>query len=207
MSDYEITSEAQLRELTGSPVHELVQVKSTPMITPPLRTYIEQSPFLCLATHSADGSSDVSPRGDAPGFVHILDDKTLVIPERPGNKRLDSVVNIINQPQLALVFMIPDVLETVRVNGRGVISTDPELLALFPVNGKLPQLAIVVTVEEAFGHCSKAFRRSKLWQDDYLPKDKVPTLAEMMADHLQLDADTTNMLEEAIADDAANNMY
>ena len=207
MSDYEITSEAQLRELTGSPVHELVQVKSTPMITPPLRTYIEQSPFLCLATHSADGSSDVSPRGDAPGFVHILDDKTLVIPERPGNKRLDSVVNIINQPQLALVFMIPDVLETVRVNGRGVISTDPELLALFPVNGKLPQLAIVVTVEEAFGHCSKAFRRSKLWQDDYLPKDKVPTLAEMMADHLQLDADTTNMLEAAIADDAANNMY
>ena len=207
MSDYEITSEAQLRELTGSPVHELVQVKSTPMITPPLRTYIEQSPFLCLATHSADGSSDVSPRGDAPGFVHILDDKTLVIPERPGNKRLDSVVNIINQPQLALVFMIPGVLETVRVNGRGVISTDPDLLALFPVNGKLPQLAIVVTVEEAFGHCSKAFRRSKLWQDDYLPKDKVPTLAEMMADHLQLDADTTNMLEEAIADDAANNMY
>ena len=207
MSDYEITSEAQLRELTGSPVHELVQVKSTPMITPPLRTYIEQSPFLCLATHSADGSSDVSPRGDAPGFVHILDDKTLVIPERPGNKRLDSVVNIINQPQLALVFMIPGVLETVRVNGRGVISTDPELLALFPVNGKLPQLAIVVTVEEAFGHCSKAFRRSKLWQDDYLPKDKVPSLAEMMADHLQLDADTTNMLEAAIADDAANNMY
>jgi PPOX class probable FMN-dependent enzyme len=207
MSDYEITSEAQLRELTGSPVHELVQVKSTPIITRPLRTFIEHSPFLCLATHGADGSSDVSPRGDAPGFVHILDDKTLVIPERPGNKRLDSVVNIINQPQLALMFMIPGVLETVRVNGRGAISNDPELLALFPVNGKLPQLAIVVAVEEAFGHCSKAFRRSKLWQDDYLPKDKVPTLAEMMADHLQLDADTTGMLEAAIADDAANNMY
>ena len=207
MSAHEITSEAQLRELMGSPVHELVQVKSTPAITPPLRAYIEQSPFLCLATHSADGSSDVSPRGDAPGFVHILNAKTLVIPERPGNKRLDSVVNIINQPQLALVFMIPGVLETVRVNGRGVVSTDPDLLALFPVNGKLPQLAIVVTVEEAFGHCSKAFRRSKLWQDDYLPKGKVPTLAEMMADHLQLDADTTDMLEAAIADDAANNMY
>ena len=207
MSAHEITSEAQLRELMGSPVHELVQVKSTPAITAPLRTYIEQAPFLCLATHSADGSSDVSPRGDAPGFVHIPDAKTLVIPERPGNKRLDSVVNIINQPQLALVFMIPGVLETVRVNGRGVVSTDPDLLALFPVNGKLPQLAIVVTVEEAFGHCSKAFRRSKLWQDDYLPKGKVPTLAEMMADHLQLDADTTDMLEAAIADDAANNMY
>ncbi len=207
MSSHDITTEAQLRALMGDPVHELVQVKSTPAITPPLRAYIEQSPFLCLATHHADGSSDVSPRGDAPGFVHILDEKTLVIPERPGNKRLDSVVNIINQPQLAMVFMIPGVLETVRVNGRGVISTDPELLALFPVNGKLPELVIVVTVEEAFGHCSKAFRRSKLWQDDYLPTEKVPTLAEMMADHLQLDADTTGMLEAAIADDATNNMY
>ena len=207
MNSHEITSETQLRELMGDPVHELVQVKSTPVITPALRSYIEQSPFLCLATHGADGSSDVSPRGDAPGFVHILDERTLVIPERPGNKRLDSVRNIISQPQLALVFMIPGVLETVRVNGRGVISTDPELLALFPVNGKLPQLAIVVTVEEAFGHCSKAFRRSKLWQDDYLPTQKVPTLAEMMAGHLQLDAETTSMLEAAIADDASNNMY
>ena len=207
MSSHEITSEAQLRELMGDPVHVLVRVKSTAIITPPLRAYIEQSPFLCLATHGADGSSDVSPRGDAPGFAHILDEQTLVIPDRPGNKRLDSVVNIINQPQLALVFMIPGVLETVRVNGRGLISTDPALLALFPVNGKLPHLAIVVTVEEAFGHCSKAFKRSKLWQDDYLPRQKVPTLAEMMGSHLQLDSDTTDMLEAAIADDAANNMY
>ena len=162
MGAHDITTEAQLRALMGGPVHELVQVKSTAAITPPLKAYIEQSPFLCLATHDADGSSDVSPRGDAPGFVHVLDDKTLVIPERPGNKRLDSVVNIINQPQLALVFMIPGVLETVRVNGRGAISTDPELLALFPVNGKLPQLVIVVTVEEAFGRTT-AFKYAMIF--------------------------------------------
>jgi PPOX class probable FMN-dependent enzyme len=207
MTAHCISTEDELRALLGHPVHELVLVKSADRITAPLRRYIEQSPFLCLSSHGEDGSSDVSPRGDAPGFVHLLDEKTLVIPERPGNKRLDSVVNIIRQPQLALLFMIPGVLETVRVNGRGVISTDPELLALFPVNGKLPQLVIVVTVEEAFGHCSKAFRRSKLWQPDYLPQGDVPSLAEMMGGHLSLDSDTTQMLELAIEDDAKNNMY
>ena len=207
MSTHQVTSEAALREITGEPIHELVLAKSATSITAPLRAYIEQSPFLCLATHGDDGSADVSPRGDAPGFVHILDDATLVIPERPGNKRLDSVVNIINQPRLALLFMIPGVQETLRVNGHGVISTDPDLLALFPVNGKLPQLVIVVTVEEAFGHCSKAFRRSKLWQEDYRPDGRVPTLTEMMAGHLQLDEETTSFLDAAIADDAQNNMY
>ena len=120
----------------------------------------------------------MSPRGDAPGFVHVLDDKTLVIPDRPGNKRLDSIVNIINQPNVALLFMIPGVLETLRVNGSGIVSNDPELMERFEVNGKLPSLVIVVTVEEALGHCSKAFRRSKLWDPDYLPKTRAPGLAD-----------------------------
>lgn len=207
MTSHVLESEQQLRELMGDPVHELIVIKSVPVLTEPLQRYIAQSPFLCLATHDKDGASDVSPRGDAPGFVHILDEKTLVIPDRPGNKRLDSIINIIKQPRLALLFMIPGVQETLRINGRGVISTDPELLGLFPVNGKLPQLVIKVTVEEAFGHCSKAFRRSKLWQEDYLPKDKVPGLAEMMAAHLDLDTEMSDMLEAAIEDDAANRMY
>ena len=202
-----IESEQQLRELMGEPVHELVVVKSTPVLTEPLKQYISQSPFLCLGTHAGDGSADISPRGDAPGFVHIQNDSTLIVPERPGNKRLDSMLNIINQPQLSLLFMIPGVLDTVRVNGTGAVTADPDVLALFPVNGKLPQLAIVVTVQEALGHCSKALRRSKLWQDDYVPQHKVPTLAEMMSGHLQLDKDTNEMLEAAIEDDAANNMY
>jgi len=167
MAEHQITSEAELRALMGEPVHELVLAKSSDSITEPMRKYIEQSPLVCLATHNTDGASDVSPRGDAPGFVHVLDDKTLVIPDRPGNKRLDSIVNIINQPRLALLFIIPGILDTLRVNGTGVVSTDPELLTRFGVNGKLPALVIVVTVEEALGHCSKAFRRSKLWQPDY----------------------------------------
>ncbi len=207
MANHEIKSEAQLRALIGHPVHELVLVKSADRITRPMKIFIEQSPFVCLATHGKSGASDVSPRGDAPGFVHVLDEKTLVIPDRPGNKRLDSIINIIDQPELALLFMIPGVLETVRVNGTGTVSTDPALLKRFEVNGKLPVLVIVVTVTEAFGHCSKAFRRSRLWQPDYLPDDKVPSLAELMSGHLDLDKDTTDMLESAIEQDASDNMY
>lgn len=207
MAKHKITSEAELRELMGEPVHELVLAKSADIITSPMKKFIELSPFVCLATHSKLGASDVSPRGDAPGFVHVLDEKTLVIPDRPGNKRLDSVVNIIDQPGLALLFMIPGVLETLRVNGKGAISTDPELLRLFVVNGKLPALVIVVTVEETFGHCSKAFRRSKLWQADYRPEGTVPSLAQMMSGHLQLDGELVGMLEGAIEEDAKNNMY
>jgi PPOX class probable FMN-dependent enzyme len=207
MTQHQVTSEKELRAIMGDPVHELVLVKSSETLTNPMKKYIELSPFVCLATHGADGSTDVSPRGDAPGFVHILDDRTLVIPDRPVNKRLDSIINIIKQPNIALLFMIPGVLETLRVNGKGIISTDPELLQRFEVRGKLPALVIVVTLEEALGHCSKAFRRSKLWQSDYLPKDKVPSLAELMSGHLQLDEDTTNMLRAAIEDDVQNNMY
>ncbi len=207
MNEHQITSEAELRAIMGDPVHELVLAKSSSTLSAPMKKYIELSPFVCLSTHGSDGSSDVSPRGDAPGFVHALDDKTLVIPDRPGNKRLDSIVNIINQPSMALLFMIPGVLETLRVNGKGVISTDPELLQRFEVDGKLPALVIVVTVEEALGHCSKAFRRSRLWQSDYQPQVKSPSLAEMMSGHLQLDDETNSMLEFAIEDDAKNNMY
>lgn len=207
MSEHHITSEADLRTIMGEPVHELVLVKSSSYLTKPMKKYIELSPFVCLATHGKDGTSDVSPRGDAPGFVLALDDRTLVIPDRPGNKRLDSILNIIDQPSMALLFMIPGVLDTLRVNGKGIISTDPDLLRRFEVNGKLPALVIVLTVEEALGHCSKAFRRSKLWQADYQPREKAPSLAELMSGHLQLDEETTSMLEGAIDDDAINNMY
>mgnify|MGYP001819431306 FL=1 len=207
MSQFQISSEEELRSIMGEPVHELVLIKSSDSLSGPMKNFIALSPFVCLATHGKDGSCDVSPRGDAPGFIHILDDRTLVIPDRPGNKRLDSIVNIINQPNMALLFMIPGVLETLRVNGSGVVSNDPGLLERFDVNGKLPSLVISVTVEEALGHCSKAFRRSKLWSTDYLPKAKAPSLAEMMSGHLQLDEDTTNMLDAAIEDDAQNNMY
>lgn len=204
---YEITSEDALRELLGDPVHELVVVKSTPVITAPLLRYIERSPFACLATYGADGTCDLSPRGDPPGFVKVLDEKTLFLPERPGNKRLDSIINIIQTGRLALLFMIPGTLETVRVNGTGVVTTDPALLAQCPVNGKVPEFGVLVTVGEALGHCSKAFRRSKLWQDDYVAHEGVPTLAEMMSGHLNLDKEMAAQLDAGIEADVQTRMY
>ena len=205
--NYQITSEDQLREMMGEPVHPLVVDKSTPVLSPSIKKFIEMSPFAALATHAPDGSTDISPRGDPPGWVHIKDEKTLVLPERPGNKRLDSVINIIKQPKMSLLFMIPNVLETVRVNGSAIISSDPDLLNLFPINGKLPEIAIVVTIEEALGHCSKAYRRSKLWENDYKPNDRVPTLAELMSDHLQLDLGLSKELDDGIASDVRERMY
>jgi PPOX class probable FMN-dependent enzyme len=203
---YQITTEQQLRDLVGEP-HELARYKSAASLSAPLRRYIELSPFLCLGTYGADGSCDLSPRGDAPGFVRIVDDHTLVIPDRPGNKRQDSIINIIHQPHVSLLFMIPGVLDTVRVNGTAIVTTDPALLQPCTVKGKTPSLAIVVTVEEALGHCSKAFRRSRLWQPDYVPTSGVPTLQEMISAHMGLDKDIRQMVDQAIEDDYTNNLY
>ena len=117
------------------------------------------------------------------------------------------MINIINQPKMSLLFMIPDVLETVRINGSAIISTDPEMLSLFPVKGKLPELCIVVTIEEALGHCSKAYRRSKLWEEDYKSKTEAPTLAQLMSDHLNLDKELSKELGDGIENDTKERMY
>ena len=205
--DHQIRSEEQLRTIMGDPIHPLVIDKSTAVLSPSIKKYIEMSPFAALATHAPDGSTDISPRGDPPGWVHIQDEQTLILPERPGNKRLDSIVNIIKQPKMSLLFMIPSVLETVRINGSAVVSVDPDLLSLFPVNGKLPELVIVVTIEEALGHCSKAYRRSKLWEDDFKPTEKAPTLAQLMSAHLDLDKGMSKELDDGIANDVKERMY
>ncbi len=205
--DHQIRSEEQLRTIMGDPIHPLVIDKSTAVLSPSIKKYIEMSPFAALATHAPDGSTDISPRGDPPGWVHIQDEQTLILPERPGNKRLDSIINIIKQPKMSLLFMIPDVLETVRINGSAVVSVDPDLLSLFPVNGKLPELVIVVTIEEALGHCSKAYRRSKLWEDDFKPTEKAPTLAQLMSAHLDLDKGMSKELDDGIANDVKERMY
>jgi PPOX class probable FMN-dependent enzyme len=137
-------------------------LKETDFITPPGRAIIEASPFLILATASADGI-DCSPKGDAPGFVQIADEKTLLIPDRPGNNRIDGMKNIIDNPKVGIIFMVPGVNETYRVNGAGHISVDPDLLARFEVRGKPPRAVMVIKVEQAFYHCPKAFVRSGLW--------------------------------------------
>jgi uncharacterized protein len=161
-----ISDEAQLRALIGSPLPQTC-AKITNRLNYQTRRFIELAPMLCLATSDAQGQGDVSPRGDPPGFVRILDERTLLIPERPGNRLADSLRNILVNPQVGLLFIVPGATDTFRVNGRAALTTDPELLKPCAIEGKVPLLGILVDIEEAYTQCSKAFIRSKLWDPQH----------------------------------------
>jgi PPOX class probable FMN-dependent enzyme len=178
-----ITTLEELRALMGEP-SELARKKQIDRLDVHCREYIAHAPFVLVGTADAAGRCDVSPKGDAPGFVRVLDDRHLVIPDRPGNKRLDSIRNILENPHIGLIFLVPRYEETLRINGRATITRDPELLASMHVGGKVPKLAIGVEVEEVFMHCAKAFRRSVLWQPERWPdiSDMKPA-ACMLFDH------------------------
>ena len=202
-----IRSEEDLRAIIGEPT-SLAVIKSADRITPPMRRFIELSPFCCIASRNGAGEPDISPRGDPAGFVHIADERTLLIPDRPGNKRGDTLSNILQDPIVALIFLIPGVRDMLRVTGRAEITTDPALLALFPVGGKLPKLVIRVHVEDALGHCSKAVRRSELWEDTWHPaKGAVPTLAELCTDHLGMPDEKVQEVHEGIESRATTTLY
>lgn len=156
-----ITTLDELQALYGDS-HERSRRKELPHLIEPYRALIQASPFVVLASAGADGL-DCSPRGDAPGFVHILDERTLLLPDRPGNNRIDSLRNIVHNPQVALLFLIPGVGESLRVNGRAEISLDPELLELGRAQGKLPRSALRIQVQSCYFQCSKAAVRSGLW--------------------------------------------
>lgn len=157
-----ITTAGQLLALFGE-VGQASLRKEVDFVHPSYRAMIEASPFAMLATAGADGL-DASPRGDAPGFVQVQDEHTLLLPERRGNNRVDSLRNILHDPRVALLFLIPGVGETLRVNGRASITTDPELLARFEVQGQLPRCVLVIQVESVFFQCARAIQRSGLWQ-------------------------------------------
>ncbi len=183
---HEITSEEELREIIGTP-SERARKKVISHIDEHVRTFISKSPFLVLATSNLAGSCDSSPRGDAPGFVHILSENVLVIPERPGNKRMDSILNIMTNPNVGLLFFIPGLEETLRINGKAKIIRDEEILEKMNVNGKTPLLATAVTVEECFIHCAKALKRSQLWHSDTWYEDNsLPKPAKILADHVNI---------------------
>ncbi len=147
------------------------------------QAFIRRSPFLCMGTQNVDGRADVSPRGDPVGFVSILDERTLAIPDRPGNNRLDSLSNILANPTIGLLFIIPGFDDTLRVNGQARLTTHPALLASMVVNDRMPRLAIVVEVTEAFMHCAKAFRRSHLWSPDHFQnRGEMPSLSKIILD-------------------------
>ena len=175
-----IGAEEALRSLIGEP-SALVQSKIADRLNDLTRQFIERSPFLCLATSAADGSCDVSPKGDPAGFVRILDDRTLLLPDRPGNRLADSLRNVLENPRVALLFVIPGVTDTFRVNGRAEIVTDPELLELCAVEGKVPKLAMRIEIVQAYTHCSKAFLRSNLWDPErFVDRSELPTPGELL---------------------------
>ena len=194
-------SDAELRTLYGPP-SEIAARKSLTRLDEHCRHFIARSPFLCQSSAAAsDGSADISPRGDAPGFVRVLDDQTLLIPDRLGNNRIDSLRNLVHNPNIGLLFLVPGVDETLRVNGLARIVLRSELLDECAVNGKIPKTGILVEVREAFLQCAKALRRSHLWSDEYrIAREQYPTLGKILVDQIGLAtpvAELEAMIEKA----------
>jgi PPOX class probable FMN-dependent enzyme len=175
-----IANEGELREIIGFP-SPLVAAKVVDRLNDLTRQFIEHSPFLCVATADPDGGLDVSPRGDPAGFVRILDERTLLMPDRPGNRIADTLTNLLADPRIALLFLIPGVDDTFRVNGRAEIIEDRELLAASAVDGKSPRLGILITIDEAFTQCSKALIRSELWNPErQIERSELPSAGAIM---------------------------
>lgn len=202
MPDHTILTLEALRALYP-PVLERARLKTQTKLEKHCRHFIASSPFCTLSTQGPNGA-DVTPRGDAPGFVHVIDDTTLALPDWRGNNRLDSLTNILTNPQIGLLFFIPGVQETLRVNGNAVITAAPEILERWTVNGNHPATALRITVHEAFFHCGKALIRSKLWHDDY--KTQIPPYGQMLKDQIQTE-ESAEAMQESILDAYKNKLY
>ena len=175
-----VTDLAQLESLYGKPIEASI-VKETDRVIPEYRALIEASPFATLATRGPEGL-DCSPRGDGPGFVRVADETTLLLPDRRGNNRIDSLRNVVRDPQVALLFLIPGIGETLRVNGRAVICTAPALLESLAVDGKEPRTVLVITVETVFFQCSRAIVRSDLWNPEkHVSRRSLPSAGQILA--------------------------
>ncbi len=180
--DHVITTTGQLESLYADAPYGPALIKEVDRVTPQYRKLIEAAPFVVIATSGPEGL-DCSPRGDPPGFVRVIDEKTLVIPDRRGNNRIDSLRNLVRDPRIALLFLIPGVGETMRINGRAKISTDPKLTETFAINGKVPKCVLVVTVETAYFQCTKAIIRSKLWDPaSKVDRKTLPTPGSIIAE-------------------------
>ncbi len=180
--DHTVTTTEELERLYSDAPYGPALIKEVNYVTPQYRKLIEAAPFVVLATNGPEGL-DCSPRGDPPGFVRVLDEHTLVIPDRRGNNRIDSLRNLVRDPRVALLFLIPGVGETMRITGSAKISTDPKLTESFAMNGKVPKCVLVVTVETAYFQCTKAIIRSKLWDPKSIVDRKtLPTPGSIIAE-------------------------
>jgi PPOX class probable FMN-dependent enzyme len=200
-----ITDAAALRDFYGD-ISQLAQMKELTRLDKHCRAFIALSPFLVLATADTAGRLDASPRGDAPGFVLVLDDTTLLLPDRPGNNRVDSYNNIVANPGVATVFFVPGIEETLRVNGRARVTTDAALLAAAEAMGKVPRAGLLIDVEQAFFHCAKALKRSHLWDASrHVERSAFPSLGKIIADQTaQISAEEA---EARIDDGYRNRLY
>ena len=177
-----IATMAELEAVYADPVHPPAKFKETTHVTQAYRELVEASPFFALATIGPDGL-DCSPRGDPKGFVRVQDERTIIVPDRRGNNRIDSLRNLIHDPRVALLFLIPGVSETLRIMGRATISTDPELCASFTMQGKVPRSVLVIAVEKVFFQCAKAIVRSKLWdRATQVARASLPTPGRILAE-------------------------
>jgi uncharacterized protein len=174
----------QLRDLYGSPSERSLK-KQLNRLDQHCRAFIARSPFLVIASADASGRCDASPKGDAPGFVKVLDDETLLIPDRLGNNRVDTIGNLLARPGVGLIFFVPGLSETLRVNGSARITAEPALLEPLAVNGKVPRSGILVSAEEVYFHCGKALIRSDLWNPEkQLQRSEFPSLGRILADQI-----------------------
>ncbi|WP_138288404.1 pyridoxamine 5'-phosphate oxidase family protein [Rhizobium sp. ADMK78] len=208
--DYTIQDEQALRALF-EPTHGLALAKCQERLGVHAREFIRRSPFLCIGTQNSEGRADVSPRGDPPGFVQVLDDRTLAIPDRPGNNRLDTLANIIANPNVGLLFIVPGFDDTLRVNGRAMITRDPGVLSRMKVADRLPRLAIIVSINEVFLHCAKAFRRSRLWSlEAHQDRSEMPSLVKMILDETTgapKDKDEMQKLDDGLEEAYRTTLY
>ena len=182
-----IDNTAQLHAAYGAPSERAVK-KQLSRLDKHCRDFIARSPFLVIASADPAGRCDASPKGDAPGFVQVIDDTTLLIPDRLGNNRVDTIGNLLTRPGVGLIFFVPGVNETLRVNGKARITTDPALLEPLAVNGKVPRSGILITAEEVYFHCGKALIRSDLWNPEkHIPRGEWPSLGRIIAEQIGTD--------------------
>jgi len=204
MSNHAITSAEQLRALIGE-VNPVVSIKLGAALDQAARDFIARSPFLVLSTSDGAGNQDVSPKGDGPGFVAIEDDQTLLIPDRKGNRLIYGLQNILANPHVGVLFMVPGTSETLRVNGTASLTDDPDICTRLSARGQAAQLAIRVSVQECFFHCAKAFLRAQLWKPETWPNYKI-SFGKILGPKIGADEKMVQQIDEAIADDYRNNL-
>ena len=205
MHDSEIRSREVLHEYYGPP-NERVANKQMDKLDKHCRHFISLSPFFVLSTSSPQGT-DASPRGDAPGFVTVLDDHTLIVPDRMGNNRVDSMHNIVANPNVGMLFLLPGVNETLRINGKARVTTDEKLLEPMSVRGRRPKSGLIIEVEEVFMHCAKALMRSHLWDPErHIERSSFPTLGQIFKDQIA-DVEDAEETEKAIQEGYVTRLY